>query len=101
MLLRRQRDLALLEALKTEAFYVGSIGSRGNNEARRLRLLNHFDISVEELARLRGPVGVYIGRKTPPEISVSVMTKILVAKNDCGIPQNDPFAHVCAIRHAA
>lgn len=108
-------DLALLEAMKTEAFYVGAIGSRRNNEARRLRLLSHFDISAEELTRLRGPIGVYIGSKTPPEIAVSVMAEILAtkngvalsraldvtrAKNDRGIPQNDPSAHVCAVRRA-
>jgi xanthine dehydrogenase accessory factor len=36
-------DLALLEALKTEAFYVGAIGSRRNNEARRERMIEHFE----------------------------------------------------------
>ncbi|MEP6505772.1 MAG: XdhC family protein, partial [Betaproteobacteria bacterium] len=62
-------DLALLEALKSEAFYVGAIGSRRNNDARRQRLEEHFDITAQELSRLRGPVGVYIGSKTPPEIA--------------------------------
>jgi xanthine dehydrogenase accessory factor len=47
-------DLALLEALETEAFYVGAIGSRRNNEARRARMVEHFD-QTERLARLRGP----------------------------------------------
>ena len=47
-------DLALLEALATEAFYVGAIGSRRNNDARRARLIEHFGQTAESLARLRG-----------------------------------------------
>lgn len=80
-------DLALLEALRTDAFYVGAIGSRRNNEARRLRLRQHFDLSALELGRLRGPIGVYIGSRTPPEIAVSVMAEILAAKNGVALPQ--------------
>src|SRR2546429_3772349 len=58
-------DLALMEALKSAAFYVGAIGSKKNNDARRERL-REFDVSAEEIARLRGPVGLYIGSQTPP-----------------------------------
>ena len=54
-------DLALMEALKSAAFYVGAIGSK-NNDARR-RAKREFDVSDEEIARLRGPVGLYIGRR--------------------------------------
>ena len=50
-------DLALLEALKTDAFYVGAIGSRRNNETRHERLIEHFGETRETLARLRGPIG--------------------------------------------
>ncbi len=50
-------DLALLEALKSPAFYVGAIGSKKNNEARRQRLAE-FDLSQEEIDRLHGPVGL-------------------------------------------
>ncbi|MCQ9618310.1 XdhC family protein [Paenalcaligenes niemegkensis] len=74
-------DLALLEALDTSAFYIGAIGSRRNNQARRERLLEYFDQSAESLARLRGPVGIYIGSKTPPEIAVSIMAEIIAVKN--------------------
>ncbi|MDB5897199.1 MAG: hypothetical protein JWP41_801, partial [Ramlibacter sp.] len=66
-------DLALLEALKTDAFYVGAIGSRRNNEARHQRMVEHFALTAADLQRLRGPIGVYIGSKTPPEIAVSIM----------------------------
>ncbi|WP_299453988.1 XdhC family protein [uncultured Pigmentiphaga sp.] len=65
-------DLALLEALKSEAFYVGAIGSRANQKKRRERLLD-FDLTPEDLARLHGPVGLRIGARTPPEIAVAIL----------------------------
>lgn len=70
-------DLALLEALESEAFYVGAIGSRRNNEFRRYRLIEHFGHSEASLELLRGPIGIFIGSKTPPEIAVSVMAEVL------------------------
>jgi xanthine dehydrogenase accessory factor len=81
-------DLALLEALKSDAFYVGAIGSRRNNDARRRRLEEHFDVTADELARLRGPVGVYIGSKTPPEIAVSILAEIVAVKNGVVVPHD-------------
>ena len=81
-------DLALLEALKSPAFYVGAIGSRRNNDARRRRLEEHFDITPQELARLRGPVGVYIGSKTPPEIALSILAEVVAAKNGVEVPHD-------------
>ncbi len=80
-------DLALLEALKTDAFYVGAIGSRRNNDARHARMAEHFDQTDEDLKRLRGPIGIYIGSKTPPEIAVSVMAEILAVKNGVTLPR--------------
>ena len=80
-------DLALLEALASEAFYIGGIGSRRNNEARRARMMEHFGQTEASLQRLRGPIGVYIGSKTPPEIAVSVMAEILAVKNGVALPQ--------------
>jgi xanthine dehydrogenase accessory factor len=80
-------DLALLEALNTDAFYVGAIGSRRNNEARHERMITHFDQTAQSLARLRGPIGIYIGSKTPPEIAVSVMAEILAVKNGVTLPR--------------
>ena len=81
-------DLALLEALSTDAFYVGGIGSRRNNEARRARMIEHFDQTADSLARLRGPIGIYIGSKTPPEIAVSVMAEVLAVKNGVPLPRD-------------
>lgn len=80
-------DLALLEALNSDAFYVGAIGSRRNNEARRERMITHFGHTEPSLARLRGPIGIYIGSKTPPEIAVSVMAEILAVKNGVTLPR--------------
>ena len=81
-------DLALLEALNTEAFYVGAIGSRRNNEARHQRMAEHFELSEATLSRLRGPIGIYIGSKTPPEIAVSVMAEVLAVKNGVVLPRD-------------
>lgn len=79
-------DLALLEALHSPAFYVGAIGSRRNTDLRRQRLIEHFDETEESLMRLRAPVGLYIGSRTPAEIAVSVMAEILAVKNGVALP---------------
>jgi xanthine dehydrogenase accessory factor len=73
-------DLALMEALKSAAFYVGAIGSKKNNDARRERL-KEFDVSADEIARLRGPVGLYIGSKTPPEIAVAILAEMTAVRH--------------------
>ncbi len=86
-------DLALLEALQTDAFYVGAIGSRRNNEARRERMVEHFGQTEAGLVRLRGPIGIYIGSKTPPEIAVSIMAEILAVKNGVTLPRDMDVAH--------
>jgi xanthine dehydrogenase accessory factor len=85
-------DLALLEALQSEAFYVGAIGSRRNAQARRERMIEHFEQTEASLARLRGPIGIYIGSKTPPEIAVSVMAEILAVKNGVTLPRETEVA---------
>jgi xanthine dehydrogenase accessory factor len=77
-------DLALMEALKSAAFYVGAIGSKKNNDARRERL-KEFDVSSDEIARLRGPVGLYIGSKTPPEIAVAILAEMTAVRH--GVPE--------------
>ncbi|MEO9137062.1 MAG: XdhC family protein [Casimicrobiaceae bacterium] len=73
-------DLALIEALKSRAFYVGAIGSRANNEKRRERL-REFDLADEDIARLHGPIGLYIGSRTPPEIAISILAEITAIRN--------------------
>lgn len=93
-------DLALLETLETDAFYIGAIGSRANNGARRQRMIEHFDQTEQTLARLRGPIGVYIGSKTPAEIAVSVMAEVLAAKNGVHLPQEMAVAKAKARQDA-
>jgi xanthine dehydrogenase accessory factor len=73
-------DLGLMEALKSPAFYVGAIGSKKNNDARRERL-KEFELSEGEIARLRGPVGLYIGSKTPPEIAVAIIAEMTAVRH--------------------
>lgn len=77
-------DLALLEALKSPAFYVGALGSRLNTEKRRERLAQ-FDLSQAELARLHGPVGLRIGSKTPPEIAVAILAEMTAVRHDVAL----------------
>ncbi len=73
-------DMALLEALKSEAFYVGAVGSRQTSVERRRRLAE-FDLSAREIARLRGPVGLAIGSRTPPEIAVAILADLIATRN--------------------
>ena len=82
-------DLALMEALKTPAFYVGALGSRRNNEARRKRLLE-FDVSQAEVDTLRGPVGLNLGARTPPEIAMSVVAEMTAVRR--GVDLQRPLA---------
>jgi len=73
-------DMALLEALKSPAFFVGALGSKKNNDNRRKRLAE-FDLSADEIARLRGPVGLKIGSKTPPEIAVAILAEMTAVRH--------------------
>lgn len=74
-------DMALLEALQSNAFYVGALGSRRNQDVRKQRLAEHFGLSAQELAHLHGPVGLALGAKTPAEIAVSIVAQIIQIKN--------------------
>ena len=87
-------DLALMEALKSDAFYVGAIGSRLNNAKRRERL-KLFDLDDAQLARLHGPVGLYIGSKTPAEIAISILAEMTAVKN--GVPAALQVNHAAAL----
>src|SRR6266513_2866757 len=84
-------DLALMEALKSPAFYVGALGSRANNAKRRERL-REFEVTDAEIARLHGPIGLYIGSRTPPEIAVSILAEITAVKNGVGHDEILPVA---------
>ncbi len=74
-------DMALLAALKSQAFYVGALGSKLNNQQRRERLVEHFDFTHAQVKKLHGPVGLNIGSKTPAEIALSILAEITAIKN--------------------
>ena len=69
-------DMALMEALKTPAFYVGALGSKKTTAVRKERL-KQLELSEAEIARLDAPIGLPIGSKTPPEIAVSIIAKLI------------------------
>jgi xanthine dehydrogenase accessory factor len=81
-------DMALMEALKSPAFYVGALGSRKNTQKRKERLLE-FDLNQEQVDRLHGPVGLYIGALTPPEIAVSILAEVIAVKYGISIPKKN------------
>ena len=85
-------DLALIDALQSDAFYVGAIGSRRHSELRKTRLHEHFDLSQEALESLHGPAGLYIGSKTPAEIALSIMAEVVAVKNGVGSSMAVPVA---------
>lgn len=89
-------DLALMEALKSEAFYVGAIGSRANQEKRRRRLLD-FDVTPEQLARMHGPIGLKNGARTPPEIAVSILAQLTADRYGYRIPDPVPIKSTRAV----
>ncbi len=84
-------DLVLLEALKSPAFYVGALGSRGNTARRKERLLL-FDLTAAEIERLHGPIGLDIGSRTPAEIAVSILAEIVAVRNGVVVTQKKPVA---------
>jgi xanthine dehydrogenase accessory factor len=78
-------DLALMEALKCPAFYVGALGSSITTSKRKSRL-QQFDVSAEQVARLKGPVGLPIGSRTPAEIAVSIAAELIQVRSLIGSP---------------
>jgi xanthine dehydrogenase accessory factor len=79
-------DLVLLEALKSPAFYVGALGSRGNTAKRKERLAL-FDLTPAEISRLHGPIGLDLGGRTPAEIAVSILAEIIAVRNGVTLVQ--------------
>ena len=74
-------DLAVLESLASQAFYVGALGSRRTTNKRAERLQEHFGCSAEELARVSGPIGIDLNSRKPQEIALSVLTEITARRN--------------------
>lgn len=73
-------DMALLEALNSDAFYVGALGSQRNNEKRRKRLAE-LGVNAQQLRRLHAPVGLAIGSRTPAEIAVAIIAGVTAARH--------------------
>ena len=72
-------DMALMAALESDAFYIGALGSRANNAKRRERLAA-LGLDEAAIARLRGPVGLAIGSRTPAEIAVSIAADLTAVR---------------------
>ena len=76
----RVDDMALMEALKTDAFYIGAMGSERTSASRRERL-PELGLSGEEIARLHAPIGFQISSKTPAEIAISIMAEVTAVRH--------------------
>ena len=79
----RVDDMALMEALKTDAFYIGAMGSERTSAARRKRL-PELGLTKREIGVLRAPIGLQIQSKTPAEIAISVMAQVTMVRNGVG-----------------
>jgi xanthine dehydrogenase accessory factor len=69
----------LVGALTTDAFYVGAIGSRKNQERRRERLLE-AGVDESALERINGPAGLDIGAHSPAETALSILAEIMAVR---------------------
>jgi xanthine dehydrogenase accessory factor len=82
-------DPALDRALKSQAFYIGALGSRKTHAARlkRLRELGHGE---ESFARIRGPVGLNIEAVTAPEIALSILAELVAVRRHSPLAVKEP-----------
>jgi xanthine dehydrogenase accessory factor len=69
-------DPALVAALRSEAFYIGALGSRRNHERRLQRLAAEHGFGENQLARIHGPIGLNLGAVSQAEIAVSIIAEI-------------------------
>lgn len=72
-------DMGLLQALTTDAFYVGAMGSTRTSANRRERL-QALELSAAQIDRLHAPIGLSIGSKTPPEIAIAIIAEIIAVR---------------------
>lgn len=83
-------DLTMMEAVLSPAFYIGAMGSINTSTARKSRLLRSGGVNEQDLARIRAPIGLNIGSKTPAEIALAIMADIVRCKNG---KEGHPLAH--------
>ncbi len=88
-------DMGLMEALKTDAFYVGAMGSSRTSASRRERLAA-LQLSQAEIERLHAPIGLPIGSKTPPEIAIAVIAEITAVRAKRAALARERLAEVSA-----
>ena len=69
-----------MEALTTDAFYIGAMGSERTSAARRERL-PELGLSAAEIERLHAPIGFEIHSKTPAEIAISIMAEVTAVRH--------------------
>ena len=70
---------ALAAALKSEAFYIGALGSK-KNHAKRLKRLAELGFSEQTLARIAGPIGLPLGGRSPAEVAISILAQIIQSR---------------------
>ena len=70
-------DLALMEALELDLFYVGALGSKRSHE-KRIHRLKGFDIPKDKLSRIQAPIGLSIGSRTSAEIAVAIVGELIL-----------------------
>jgi xanthine dehydrogenase accessory factor len=73
-----------MEALKTNAFFIGAMGSTRTSAKRRERLLQ-LDLTPAEIDRLHAPVGLPIGSKTPAEIAIAILAQLTALRNEASV----------------
>ena len=74
-------DMCLMEALKRDTFFVGSLGSTRTSAKRRERLLQ-LDLTEEQVDSLHAPVGLPIGSKTPAEIAITILAQLTALRSE-------------------
>lgn len=79
-------DPALLVALRSDAFYVGALGSERTQRLRRERLLAQ-GITSAQLARMRAPIGLALGGRAPEEIALSILAEIVAVRSGSALAQ--------------
>jgi xanthine dehydrogenase accessory factor len=80
---------AIVEALRRRCRYVGAVGSRKTQGDRRERLLD-AGVSPDELARLRGPVGLDLGGRAPAETALAILAEIVAERyGGSGVPMKE------------
>ena len=74
-------DMAIMEALITDAFYIGALGSKRTTYNRADRLKTHFGMEDEDIRRLHAPIGLDLNTRKPQEIALSIITEITAVRN--------------------